>query len=68
MVIVNRRQVQHDRDGWRRATKEVLILLGWCSHRRRRTYSSHTVVVVFFFFREATQYSFYPSDRDCKFL
>jgi len=34
--IVNWRQVAQDRDGWRRATGEVLILIGKWSHRRRR--------------------------------
>jgi hypothetical protein len=36
MEIVNWRQVAQDRNGWRRATREALILLGQQSHRRRR--------------------------------
>jgi hypothetical protein len=33
--IVIWRKVVHDRDGWRRATRKALILLGFWSHRRR---------------------------------
>jgi hypothetical protein len=34
MGIVNWRQVARDRDGWRRATREVLILLVQWGHKR----------------------------------
>jgi hypothetical protein len=36
MQIDNWRQIAQDRDGWRRAMREALILLGWWSHGRRR--------------------------------
>jgi hypothetical protein len=36
MGIVNWRQIAQERDGWRRATGEALILLGLWNHRRRR--------------------------------
>jgi hypothetical protein len=36
MGIVNWRHVARDRDGWRTATREALILPGQWSHRRRR--------------------------------
>jgi hypothetical protein len=36
MGIVNWRPVAQERDGWRRAAREALILLGWWSHRSRR--------------------------------
>jgi hypothetical protein len=34
MEIVNWRKVAQDRDGWRKATGEVLILLGQWGYRR----------------------------------
>jgi hypothetical protein len=36
MATVNWRHVVQNRDGWRRATREVLILLGEWSHKKRR--------------------------------
>jgi hypothetical protein len=36
MGFLNWRQVGKDRDGWRRATMEALILLGWWNHRRKK--------------------------------
>jgi hypothetical protein len=36
MGIVNFRQIDQERDGWRRATRGALILLVQCSLRRRR--------------------------------
>ena len=36
VAILNWRHVTQNRDGWRRVTREVVILLGQWSHRRRR--------------------------------